>query len=296
MAKRGANRAASVKQQLLNLARQEGRIYEIVLVRFALERLLYRLSISDQRDRFILKGGMLVTLWLDAQNRETRDLDFLGFGDADADAIRQSFAAILAIEADDGLVFDPAALTVEPIREAQEYGGVRLRTTAHLERTRIAVVVDIGFGDALGAAAEPLTYPSLLDMEAPQIRSYPPAVVIAEKFQAMVTLGIANGRMKDYFDLWAIPQALKIADADLDAAIKATFDRRATAIPVDCPPGLSDAILADDAKQRQWRAYARSLSLEKISFEDVVNAIWRLVGPSCKRLRGGTRGVDTSIG
>ena len=118
MAKRGANRAASVKQQLLNLARQEGRIYEIVLVRFALERLLYRLSISDQRDRFILKGGMLVTLWLDAQNRETRDLDFLGFGDADADAIRQSFAAILAIEADDGLVFDPAALTVEPIREA----------------------------------------------------------------------------------------------------------------------------------------------------------------------------------
>jgi len=284
MAKVGVNQAASIKQRLLNLARGESRVYDVVLVRFALERLLYRLSISDQRDRFILKGGMLVTLWIEGGNRETRDADFLVYGDTDAAKLTTAFAEILAIETDDGLVFDIDSLKAAAIREETEYGGIRLRTNAFLERTRIPVTIDIGFGDALAAAAEHLAYPSLLGMETPHIRSYPPATVIAEKFQAMVALGIANGRMKDYFDLWALPTALSIADEDLDAAIRATFERRQTDIPVDRPPGLSEAFVGDDTKQRQWRAYAQSIDLEHVTLQEVVEAGWGLVGPSCTRL------------
>ena len=284
MAREGTNRAASIKQRLLNLARREGRAYDIVLVRYALERLLYRLSISTQRDRFILKGGMLVTLWLDGGNRETRDADFLGYGDADQEGLRAAFADILAIDTDDGLVFDLERLTATAIREEIEYNGVRLRTTAFLERSRIPVTIDVGFGDALAPAAQPMAYPSMLGMETPQIRTYPPAMVIAEKFQAMVALGVINGRMKDYFDLWAIPKAMVIADSDLDAAIQATFARRKTAIPADRPPGLSDLLLRDAAKQAQWRAYARSIDLEAVTLDEVVEAVWNLVGPSCTRL------------
>jgi predicted nucleotidyltransferase component of viral defense system len=284
MARAPVNIAASVKQRLLNLARAEGRAYDVVLVRYALERLLYRLSISEHRGSFILKGGMLVTLWIESSSRETRDADFLGHGDSDPDFLREVFAGVLSIDADDGLAFDTASLRTAVIREEMEYGGVRLRADAYLERTRIPVTIDIGFGDALADAARTMAYPSMLGMDEPEIRIYPPASVIAEKFQAMVALGIANGRMKDYFDLWAIPRALEIAPDDLDAAIRATFERRGTAVPADRPPGLSDAVIGDDAKRTQWRAYAASLDLQELAFEEVVEAAWALVGPSCQRL------------
>ena len=135
-------------------------------------------------------------------------------------------------------------------------------------------------------APQHLDYPTLLDLPAPQVRSYPPASVIAEKFQAMVALGVINGRMKDYYDLWAIPRAIEIAPDDLDAAIRATFERRETAIPSERPPGLSSEMSSDSAKQRQWRAYAASLELENLSLEAVIDAVWDLVGPSRVRLTG----------
>ncbi len=285
MARVPANIAASVKQRLLNLARAERRVYDVVLVRYALERLLYRLSLSEHRGSFILKGGMLVTLWIESDSRETRDADFLGHGNSDPDHLREVFAGVLSIEADDGLVFDTRSLRTAVIREEMEYGGVRLRADAYIERSRIPVTIDIGFGDALADAARTMAYPSMLGMEEPEIRIYPPASVIAEKFQAMVALGAANGRMKDYFDLWAIPRALEIAPEDLDAAISATFDRRGTALPDKRPLGLSDAMLTD-AKQAQWRAYAASLDLKDLAFEEVIDAAWGLVGPSCERLSG----------
>ncbi|GFE65091.1 nucleotidyl transferase AbiEii/AbiGii toxin family protein [Litoreibacter roseus] len=283
MAKEHTNLTASIKQRLLNLARNEGRVYEVVLVRYALERLLYRLSISDHRDRFILKGGMLVTLWIGGSSRETRDADFLGFGDSSTENLKTSFADIMAIKAEDGLVFDTHALTASSIREEIEYGGVRLRTTAFLERSRIPVTIDIGFGDAIATDAQPFAYPSLLGMEQPQIRTYPPATVVAEKFHAMVELGVANGRMKDYFDLWAISKAVPVSEGDLNAAIRATFERRRTAIPADRPPGLSEGMSKDLSKQRQWLAYARSIDLANLSLEEVVDEAWALVGPACIR-------------
>lgn len=286
MAKAPANIAKSVKDRLLNIARREGRVFDIVLVRFALERLLYRLSVTEHRDRFILKGGMLVTVWIDDDNRVTRDADFLGYGDPDPERLIADFRQIMAGEGDDGLVFDLDALAAEVIREEMEYGGVRLKTAAYLERARIPVTIDIGFGDAMADATQHLDYPTLLDLPAPQVRSYPPASVIAEKFQAMVALGVINGRMKDYYDLWAIPRAIEIDRDDLDAAIRATFERRETAVPSERPPGLSAEMSGDSAKQRQWRAYAASLELENLSLEAVVDAVWDLVGPSCDRLTG----------
>ncbi|MEH3159900.1 MAG: nucleotidyl transferase AbiEii/AbiGii toxin family protein [Sphingomonas taxi] len=288
MAEGNRNQAASVKQRLLNLARSEGRVYDIVLVRYALERLLYRLSISRLRDQFILKGGMLVTLWVEGGQRETRDMDFLGFGEADTAQLRMAFAEIMAIDSDDALAFDTESLTATAIREEFDYGGIRLRTAAYLERSRIPVVVDIGFGDALASTASTITYPSLLEMDSPEIRAYPPATVIAEKFQAMVALGAINGRMKDYFDLWAIPKALSIDPEALDAAIKATFERRTTETPAGRPPGLSETFTSDESKQRQWRNYAQSIELGQLSLEEVVGDVWSLVEPSCTRIRQGT--------
>lgn len=288
MAKPPTNMAKSVKDRLLNIAREESRVFDVLLVRFALERLLYRLSVSEHRDRFVLKGGMLVTVWVEDDNRVTRDADFLGHGDPDPERLAADFREIMAIESDDGLVFDLEALAATAIREEMEYGGTRLKTSAYLEKTRVPVTIDIGFGDAMADATQQLDYPTLLDLPAPSVRAYPPATVIAEKFQAMVALGVLNGRMKDYYDLWAIPRALDIGADDLDAAITATFARRQTAIPTERPPGLSAEMVNNEAKQRQWRAYAASIELESVSLESIVEKIWELVGPSCARISVGT--------
>lgn len=278
------NLAASVKQRLLNLARAQGRGFDILLVRFALERLLFRLSQSAHRDNYVLKGGILVTQWFDHENRETRDADFLGFGDADAEKIKAIFAEIMAIAGDDGLAFDTSALTAATTCEETEYGGVRLKANAYLERTRIPVTLDIAFGDALVDASQTIEYPSLLDMERPSIRAYPPAQVIAEKFQAVVALGLANGRMKDFYDLWAIPKSMPVDEQALDTAIAATFERRATPIPNERPSGLSAAMAEDATAQQRWRAYMESLELPVPDFAEVLDDIWALLAPSCARL------------
>ena len=284
MADNAKNIAASIKQRLRNMARAEDRAFDILLVRFALERLLFRLSQSAYRDNYILKGGMLVTQWLDHNNRETRDADFLGFGDADVDAIKTIFAEIMMIKGGDGLEFDTKALSATFIREEAEYSGIRLRTHAYLERTRIPVTLDIAFGDAITDTNQMIDYPSLLGMQQPNIRAYPPASVIAEKFQSMVALGLVNGRMKDFYDLWAIPKAIPLDEHVLDAAIAATFERRATTVPSARPVGLSNAMTKENDAQRRWHAYIESLGLPALDFAEVLDDIWAVLAPSCKRL------------
>ena len=241
MAKSVTNMAVSARARLLTIAKAQNQPFDVILVRYALERLLYRLSISPHRNRFVLKGGLLVTLWVDDAMRVTRDVDFLGYGDADAEALKAVFTEIMSIESDDALAFNTDTLTTEPIRSEVEYGGTRLRTVALLAGARIPITVDIGFGDAVAPPTQDLVYPSLLQMDEAKVRAYPPATVIAEKFQAMVALGQINGRMKDYYDLWAIPRSLPVPDGALDEAIAATFARRGTAIPTEPPPGLSQA-------------------------------------------------------
>lgn len=284
MAEKRINSPASVRQRLLNLAREKGRVFDVVLVTYGLERLLYRLSISEHRDSFVLKGGMLVTFWTGDDNRVTRDADFLGFGDASEDHLVSVFSEIMAQQADDGLVYQPEQLTAEAIRDEQQYGGVRLKTIANLGKTRIPIVVDVGFGDAMTTPDYTIEYPTLLDMPAASIRAYPPATVVAEKFHAIVTLGLINSRMKDYYDLWAILSSLTIASSELELAIRQTFERRETDVPAEKPAGLTSQFSTDPLKARQWSAYAESIGLEGLTLEVTTDLIWTILGPVCKRL------------
>ena len=248
------NIGASVRARLLDRARAERSDFQILLTRYALERLLYRLSVSPHRDRFILKGAMLFVTWVADPFRPTRDLDLLGHGDNDAESIAETFRSICAQwVADDGVTFDVAALTAAAIREEVEYGGVRVRTTATIAGARIPIQVDIGFGDAVTPAPVEIDYPVLLDAPAPHLRAYPVETVVAEKFEALVTLGIANSRLKDFYDLWLIAQTFEFRRSVLIEAVRRTFERRGTALPVDIPVGLSDEFAA--ARAAQWQAF-----------------------------------------
>ena len=260
MPDRARHVGASVRQCLLNLAHARGQPMELLLTRYALERLLHRLSLSPHRERFVLKGAMLLATWFDEPHRATRDVDLLGFGDAAEDSLLATFREIMAVGVDDGVRFDLKGLRIETIRQEVEYGGSRLRTTAALAGARIPITVDIGFGDSVEPGVEDIDLPVLLDMPSPHLRAYPPETVIAEKFHAMVVLGRANSRMKDYYDVWMLTSAFQLEPARLRRAIAATFARRSTVIPAEVPDGLSDSFSADPGKQRQWDAFARNLS------------------------------------
>jgi len=171
MAKAARDIGASVRARLLNLARERGQVFDLLLTRYALERLLYRLSISDHRNRFVLKGAILVTTWFDDPHRPTRDLDLLGFGESSSNAMLAIWKDICDTALDDGIVFDGSALRSAPIREELEYGGIRLRTTATLAGARIFVTVDIGFGDAVEPGVEEINLPVLLDLPTPRLRA-----------------------------------------------------------------------------------------------------------------------------
>jgi predicted nucleotidyltransferase component of viral defense system len=260
MAKPPTNIAASVRARLLNLARRTNQPFDVLLTRFVHERLLYRLSCSPHAERFVLKGAMLLATWLPETARGTRDLDLLGFGDASEQRILGIFREVLAIAGDDGVAFDLDALQVGLIREELEYGGVRLRGAASLSGARIAVVVDIGFGDSVEPGLETIDYPALLDLPAPRLRAYARETVIAEKFQAMVALGRADSRMKDFYDIWILSRTFQFAEDRLARAIAATFARRQTTIPTDPPDALTSAFANDPLKQRQWAAFAGDLN------------------------------------
>ncbi|MDF1627995.1 MAG: nucleotidyl transferase AbiEii/AbiGii toxin family protein [Parvibaculaceae bacterium] len=256
------NVAASVRARLTQRASERKENVQLALTRFAIERLLYRLSLSPHRDQFVLKGAMLFSLWTPTPYRATGDLDLLGYGDAAPERIAAVFREICRIDVeDDGVVFKPETLRAEPARAEDEYSGVRITMTAEIAGARLALQIDIGFGDAVTPAVQEIDYPSLLDMPAPKLRAYPPETVVAEKFQALVALGMLNSRMKDFFDLWAISETFSFEGPVLADAIAATFDRRRTAIPVDTPIALTPAFAEDATKQAQWRGFLRRTAL-----------------------------------
>lgn len=278
-AKSSRNVGASVRQRLLNLARARGQPLDLLLTRYVLERLLHRLSLSPHHGRFVLKGAMLLTTWFDEPHRATRDLDLLGFGDASDDALLAAFRDVMAIAVDDGVSFDLAGLKIQPIREELEYGGSRLRTTALLAGARVAVTIDVGFGDAVEPAAEVVSLPVLLDLPAPRLRAYPPETVIAEKLHAMVVLGLANSRMKDYYDVWMLTRTFEFEAERLRQAVSATFERRRTPVPTKVPEGLGEAFARDAGKQRQWAAFAGNLSARAPALADVVRDLRAALAP-----------------
>jgi predicted nucleotidyltransferase component of viral defense system len=275
----------SVRARLLTLARQKGQAFELLLTRYANERLLHRLSLSPHRDRFVLKGAMLMTTWFDDPHRPTRDVDFLGYGDSAPDAMLVTFREICAIEVNDGMVFDIDALRVELIREELEYGGLRLRTTGGLAGARITVIIDIGFGDAIEPGIDEVNLPVLLDLPQPRLRVYARETVIAEKFQAMVMLGLANSRMKDFYDVWILSRSYEFDDDRLPRAIAATFERRGTAIPLEAPLALTQVFAFDSGKQLQWAAFVRDLAIDIPALETVVTDLAGFLMPNAQRAR-----------
>lgn len=269
-----ANRIASIRQRLLDRARARGEEFQYVLDRFAVERLLYRLSQSAWRDEFVLKGAMLFALWFDQPHRPTRDADFLGFGPPDADRLAETVRQLCAIDADDGLRYDTDSVIVEAIREEARYDGLRVTLLALLGNARCTVQWDVGFGDAVTPAVLQTPFPTLLDdMPAPDLRVYPRETVFAEKLEAIALLGIANSRMKDYFDLLALVRENTMDPAHLAKAIRTTFERRGTPALAGPPFGLTDAFARDRQKQTQWQAFLKRNRLQAPDLEDAVTEI-----------------------
>jgi predicted nucleotidyltransferase component of viral defense system len=255
------NIGASVRARLLERAHEQKADFQILLTRYTLERLLYRLSLSEYRERFILKGAMLLSTWVQTPFRATRDLDLLGRGPADVQSIAAAFRAICALcVPDDGIEFDLSKLEAAPIREELKYGGVRIRTTARIDRARIPVQIDVGFGDAITPAPREIDYPVLLESPAPRLLAYPVETVVAEKFEALVIRGIANSRLKDFYDLYLIAQTFSLDTDQLAEAVRQTFKRRGTALPATEPIGLTEAFA--QAWASQWRTF---LSRERMA-------------------------------
>lgn len=279
MAKEIRNLGASVRARLLQLAKASGQSFDLILTRFALERLLFRLSQSSHAGRFVLKGAMLMMSWFDDPHRGTRDLDLLGFGNPEPDPMLATFREILEQQADDGVTFDAETLRVDRIREGLEYGGLRLRVAASIGGARITLTIDIGFGDALEPGAEVLDYPSMLGFPMPRLRAYERETVIAEKFQAMVMLGRANTRMKDFYDIWILSRSFDFSDDRLARAITATFERRETPIPTEVPDALTDAFAKDEQKQRQWHVFVEGVAHDAGDLRDVIAEISTFLMP-----------------
>lgn len=285
MREQSRNIGASVRARLSNLARERNQPFELLLNRYVLERLLYRLSITPHRERFVLKGAMLMLAWTNDPFRPTRDLDLLGFGDADPNAILAVFREICAAPAEDGVAFDVSKLEIDQVREELEYAGFRLRTDATVDGARIRVVIDIGFGDATEPGITETQLPVLLGLPPPKLRAYARETVIAEKFQAMVALGRANSRMKDFYDIWVLSQLGDYRDHALARAIAATFARRKTGIPSVVPDALSRAFARDPNKMQQWASFVDQMAAQPGSLEDVVSAVADFLMPHAEAAR-----------
>ncbi len=217
------NYAASVKQKLLNLARERKDDYQLLLTKFALERILARISVSRFQKSFILKGAMLFEIWSETSHRATRDLDFLSFGSNEIEEVENIFKEICSIEMiEDGLTFDVASLKGGKIKPDQEYEGVRVQFTAYLEKIRIPLRIDVGFGDVVKPKVNEVEFPTILDFPKPLIKTYPPETVIAEKFHALTYLGMTNSRLKDFYDLYVLLTQFEINKEQIKEALAAT--------------------------------------------------------------------------
>ncbi|MEX2324027.1 MAG: nucleotidyl transferase AbiEii/AbiGii toxin family protein [Acidimicrobiia bacterium] len=280
--------AASIRQRLLNLARERGEDFELVLIHYAVERFLYRLSRSLIADRFVLKGAMLFSTWVEVPRRPTRDLDLLGFGDDAVVSVERSVAQIVRTEVEpDGLEFDEGSIRGEEIREGQEYAGVRVRLRASLAGARIPLQVDVAFGDVVSPEPRTVEYPTLLALAAPRLRAYPPEPVVAEKFQALVALGMANTRMKDFYDLWLLAERMRFDGPPLRQAMEATFRQRDTPVPLDPPVALTAEFHDDASKQQQWAAFLTRSDLQAPALPAVIERVRTfLLPPAASIARG----------
>ncbi len=269
------NMGASVRQRLLNHAKANARPFAEVLQYYAMERFLYRLSVSPHADKFLLKGALLLTAWRAPIARPTIDIDLLGRTDNAVDAVVDLLRDVaLSKVPDDGIAFGSGSFSGTVIREDADYSGVRVTFTGQLENARVPMQIDIGFGDVVTPGPERLTYPTLLDFPAPVLSGYSRETVMAEKLQALTQLRMANTRMKDYFDLWLLSRQPELNKDTLRTAIERTFSNRNMEID-NAPVGLSPAFGGDPVKQVQWKAFLKRSALTQApeNLADVVDEL-----------------------
>jgi len=285
------NIAHSVHERLLSLAKARNEEFQNFLMRYALERLLYRLSLTAHRDRFVLKGAMLFAVWSDEPHRPTQDLDLLGFGNSSISELEKIFREICEVAAgEDGLQFQADAIKGRAIREDNIYDGVRLNLKATLGKAVIPLQIDVGFGDVPVPAPKLIEYPTTLDLPAARLHAYRRETVIAEKFNAMVELGLRNTRLKDFYDLWALASSCDFNGEDLSEAIRATFARRRTPLPTKAPVALTGEFAGEQLKQNQWRAFVRrgKLRAGDTPLEEVVTVLHGFLIPVVEALNAGS--------
>ncbi len=272
--------AASVRARLLNRARERGDDFQLVLARYLNERLLYRLSQSPHGSDFVLKGATVFAVWTGEPYRATRDVDLLGFGDPSEAHLRAVFQDVLTADVpDDGVWFRLDSLAAGPIRADQEYGGVRVTVESGVAAARVRLQIDVGFGDAITPEAVMEELPALLEFPPPRLRVYPRETVVAEKLEAMVTLGLLNSRMKDFYALTVLSRTFAFDGSLLQRAVRATFERRRTPLPTATPVALTEEFSGDAAKQTQWKAFCRKSGGTSVGeLPAVVDEIKRFLG------------------
>jgi predicted nucleotidyltransferase component of viral defense system len=267
------NVAASVRARLLNSAKEQGESFDQMLVYFAIERFLYRLAQTQWADRLVVKGAIMLRAWGAPLGRPTRDIDFTGSLDNSPEGVAAAVRECLAIAYPaDGLEFDREVATTA-INVEDGYPGVRAIVTGNLDGARFRLQLDIGIDDAVVPDPEWVEYPTLLDLSAPRVLAYMPATAIAEKFEAMVNLGAANSRMKDFYDIWLLSQVHDFEGRQLADAFRATFSHRGTDLPATLPVALTPDFYADPLVRVQWEAFVTRNRLSTSTLDSVCTAI-----------------------
>ena len=285
------NIGASVRQRLLNLARERGEPFDQVLQYFAIERFLARLATTPWADVLVVKGATLLRFWNAPLGRPTRDIDFHTRLVDGASVARVAVAEVVALEQDDGLVFD-GEIASEPIVVDGRYPGVRLAVKGSLAGARFKLQVDVGVGAEVVPEPAWVDYPVLLDMDQPRILAYAPETAIAEKFEAMVSLGEANSRLKDFYDVWLLAATLAFTGRALAAAVAATFSGRGTTLPVAAPVTLSGWFAVQPDAQARWVAFVAHPGISgPASFVDATRLIAAFLMPVVEAAHAG-RGFD----
>ena len=277
MSGKGVDLGASVTARLLNQAKERGDDYQIVLSDYCFERFLYRLGVSAMRQRFVLKGAMLLRVWSDHPYRATRDLDLLRRGDGSSEAIAQDIRSIVETDVeDDGVRFAPTELQIEPIRAEAEYVGARVVLPARCGTARLMLQIDVGLGDSVWPLPRTCAYPMLLDSPAPSVLAYPREAVVAEKLEAMIVLGDRNSRIKDFFDLYYLASTFEFDRATLAESVRRSFTRRGTNVPADEPVGLTQSYWNNPVRPAQMRAFLRRSRLQgSHGFDEAFLAVLR---------------------
>jgi len=281
----GKNISESVRQRLLNRAKQENRSFNELLQYYAMERFLYRFSVSEYVDNFILKGALMLRVWNSPEIRPTMDIDMLGRIDNEVSNIERIIREIIDVEVDDdGLIFDAGSIKTEQITEDAQYKGLRVNFNGLLGNAKVYIQIDIGFGDIVYPHPETGFLPTVLDNPSPELMCYSRESAIAEKFHAMVKIGMLNSRMKDFYDIWLLSRHYKFETEELAKAIAATFLNKETAIDDNITAFGKDFT---DLKQTMWQAFRKRLKLKNVpeNFTEIVSEIAKFLMPAIKIAR-----------